>query len=57
MTIRQALAVGGGPTSKSSERHVSVYRRNASGTIEQITPDLNDPVQPDDVLYVRESLF
>jgi polysaccharide biosynthesis/export protein len=57
MTIRQALALSGGPTSKSSERNVSVYRRNASGVIEQIEPDLNGPVQPDDVLYVRESLF
>jgi polysaccharide export outer membrane protein len=57
MTIRQALALSGGPTSKSSERHLSVYRRNAGGTIERITPDLNAPVQPDDVLYVRESLF
>ena len=57
MTIRQALALSGGPSSKSSERNVSVYRRNASGVIEEIAPDLNDPVQPDDVLRVRESLF
>ena len=57
MTIRQALALSGGPTSKASERNLSVYRRNASGTMERITPDLNDPVQPDDVLFVRESLF
>ena len=57
MTVRQALALSGGPTSKSSERNLSVYRRNAGGTVERITPDLNDPVQPDDVLHVRESLF
>ena len=57
MTIRQALALSGGPTSKASERNLSVYRRNASGAIERMTPDLNSPVQPDDVLYVRESLF
>ena len=25
--------------------------------LQQLTPDLNEPVRPDDVIYVRESLF
>ena len=33
------------------------YSRGASGQIESTTPDMNATVQPDDVLYVRESLF
>jgi polysaccharide export outer membrane protein len=57
MTIRQALVTGGGPTIRGTERNLRLYRRSASGRVELLSPDLNDPVQPDDVLYVRESLF
>jgi len=57
MTIRHALAVGGGLTPRGTERGLSVYRRKPDGTIESVTPNLGDPVRQDDVLHVRESLF
>lgn len=57
MTIRQALAQGGGPTIRGTERSLGLYRRDPSGKLETLSPDLNAPVQPDDVLYVKESLF
>lgn len=57
MTIRQALAQGGGPTLRGTERRLALYRRGADGVVETLSPDLNDLVRPDDVLYVRESLF
>ena len=25
--------------------------------VQQLTPEMNEPVRPDDVIYVRESLF
>jgi polysaccharide export outer membrane protein len=31
--------------------------RQTDGAVKELTPDLNDLVQPDDVIYVRESLF
>jgi polysaccharide export outer membrane protein len=57
MTIRHALAVGGGLTPRGTERGLSVYRRKADGSIESFAPNLGDPVRQDDVLHVRESLF
>jgi len=57
MTIRQALALGGGPTQRGSERNLAVFRPRPDGTIESITPELNSMVQPADVLRVPESLF
>ena len=57
MTVRQALAQGGGPTLRGSERGLRLYRRGADGKVESLSPNLNDLVQPDDVLYVNESLF
>jgi len=57
MTMRQALAMSGGLTLRGTERNMGVHRRAASGRVEQTVLDMNEPVQPDDVLYVRESLF
>jgi len=57
MTVRQALALAGGPTARGTERRLVLYRRGAGGAIESLSPDLNDPIRPDDVFYVRESIF
>jgi polysaccharide biosynthesis/export protein len=57
MTVRQALAQSGGPTIRGTERRLRIYRRGASGAVDLLTPSLNDLVQPDDVLYVNQSLF
>jgi len=57
MTIRQALAQGGGPTIRGTEKGLRVYRRGAGGAMEPIAPDMNDLVRPDDVLQIQESLF
>jgi polysaccharide export outer membrane protein len=57
MTIRQALAQGGGPSARGTERGLRAFRRGASSKIETFSPDLNDLVRPNDVLYIQESLF
>jgi polysaccharide export outer membrane protein len=57
MTVQQALAQGGGLTLRGTERSLRVNRRGHDGKVEALTPNLNDYVRPDDVLYVRESLF
>ena len=57
MTVMQALAQGGGLTARGTERGVRINRRDASGNITVIEPKMNDPIQRDDVIYVRESVF
>ena len=57
MTIRQALAQAGGPSQRGTERRLRVYRRGADGQVESINPEMQATLQPDDVLYVQESLF
>lgn len=57
MTVIQALAQGGGPTSRGTQRNIQLYRRNATGVVEKFLPALTDLVQQYDVLYVQESLF
>ncbi len=57
MTVMQALAQGGGPTPRGSEYRLRLHRKNAAGVVEQLSPAMTDPVQPNDVIYVRESIF
>jgi len=57
MTIRQALAEGGGPTARGSELNLSLHRRGPDGKIASSTPGLKDPLQADDVIYVNENMF
>ncbi len=57
MTILQALAQGGGPTMRGTENRLRLHRRNANGVVEKTSPNLSDPIQPDDVLYINESFF
>ncbi len=57
MTLQQALATGGGPNPRGTEWGIRVFRRGADGKVEKLSPELTDPVLPDDVIYVRESLF
>lgn len=57
MTVMQALAQGGGPTGRGTERKLRLHRQGPNGSIEQITPELTDRVMPNDVIYVNERLF
>ena len=57
MTVMQALSVGGGVTPRGTDRGLKIRRRKPDGTFQAIDAHLTDPVQPDDVIYVRESLF
>jgi len=57
MTLIQAIAAGGGPTLRGTERGIRIHRRNGDGNLEVIQPDLKELIRPDDVVFVRESLF
>jgi polysaccharide biosynthesis/export protein len=56
MTVMQALALGGGVTVRGTERGIQVSRRD-NGNQRRLDVRLTDAVQPDDVIYVKESLF
>lgn len=58
MTLRHALARGGGPTQRGSERNLRVHRRGADGAIQVLkNPGLDELARPEDVLHVGESIF
>ena len=57
MTVLQALAQGGGPTVRGTQRNIKLYRRNEAGVVEKTSPKLTDAIRADDVIFVEESLF
>lgn len=57
MTLMQALASAGGLSQRGTERGLRVSRRDAEGVVHEMQPGMNDLLRPDDVIYVRESVF
>jgi polysaccharide export outer membrane protein len=57
MTVLQAISLAGGVTAKGSTRRVEIKRRGPKGVDSVVKPKLDDFVQPDDVIRVKESIF
>jgi len=57
MTVLQALSAGGGLTPRGTERGMVIKRRDINGKQQVLDAKQDDLVQPDDVVYVKESLF
>jgi len=57
MTVMQALASAGGLTQRGTARGLRVSRKDAGGAMREIEPTMTDTLRPDDVVFVRESVF
>jgi polysaccharide biosynthesis/export protein len=57
MTVMQALASAGGLNTRGTLRGLRVSRRDAEGRTREIEPQMTDTLRPDDVVFVRESVF
>jgi polysaccharide export outer membrane protein len=56
MTVMQAIALGGGITPRGTQRGIKITRRDGD-RVRDMDARLTDTVQPDDVIFVRESIF
>lgn len=57
MSLVQALTMGGGLSSRGTQRGIKILRRDAKGIMQELDTQLADPVKKDDVIYVKESFF
>lgn len=57
LTVMQAISLGGGITPRGSDRRVKLRRTGQDGKVVETDAKLQDIVQPDDVIFVKESLF
>jgi len=56
-SVMSALSQGGGLTLRGTTRGLRINRRMPDGTQRTLEAKLTDPVEPNDVIYVKESLF
>jgi polysaccharide export outer membrane protein len=56
-TLLKALAMSGGVTPRGTERGLKLHRRDETGAVTVLEPKMNDVIEAEDILYVRESLF
>ncbi|MEO8166409.1 MAG: SLBB domain-containing protein, partial [Betaproteobacteria bacterium] len=54
--LAQALSLGGGLTPRATERGIGIHRRMPNGELMMIDAALTDPIQADDIVFVRERL-
>lgn len=57
MMVLQALSTGGGLSPRGTERGVRIKRRDANGVLQMMSVKHEDMLKPDDIVYVKESLF
>ncbi len=58
MTVMQALSVAGGFTQRANDGNVSIKRRDDAGKVNTLpAPDLTQLLRPNDVIYVKASIF
>jgi len=57
MTVLQGLSAGGGLTPRGTERGMRIKRKDANGQLQILNVKHDDPIQVDDIVYVKESLF
>lgn len=57
MVVMQAVALGGGLTARGTQRAIGVHRRTPAGEFQKLEAKLTDPIQADDIVFVRESMF
>ena len=55
--VMQALSLGGGLTARATERGIGIHRRMPNGELMMMDAKLTDPIQADDIVYVRERLM
>lgn len=57
MNVMQALSLGGGITLRGTQKGIQIRRPGGDGQPMKLKAALTDPVQENDVVYVKESLF
>jgi polysaccharide export outer membrane protein len=57
LTVMQAISIGGGITPRGSESRVKLRRTQPNGNVVEKDAKLTETVQPNDVIFVKESIF
>lgn len=57
MTVMEAISIGGGLTERGSRSRIEIKRRNEEGDMKTVDAELEDELEPGDIVLVKERLF
>jgi polysaccharide export outer membrane protein len=57
LTVERAIALAGGVTDKGSASRIEIKRRKPNGDYQILSGKLNDKIQPNDTIRVKERIF
>jgi polysaccharide export outer membrane protein len=57
LSVMHAITLASGLTPRGTERGLKIHRRGADGKTQKLDAQPGDPIQADDVIYVKESIF
>jgi polysaccharide export outer membrane protein len=57
LTVMQAISLGGGITPRGSESRIKLRRAKDDGKVVESDAALTETVRPNDVIFVKESIF
>ena len=57
MTVQQAIALAGGLTDRGSDRRIKADRIMPNGKVSEVSLNLEDKVQPNDIIKVPQKIF
>ncbi len=57
LKVYQAISIAGGPTSRGAPNRTKIIRIEDDGAKKEFKPEMNDIVEPDDILKVPRSFF
>ena len=57
LSVMQALSLGGGFTMRAAKGSIQINRRDKDGKIKSFIAQYDDLLMPDDVMFIKESLF
>jgi polysaccharide biosynthesis/export protein len=57
MSVMQAIAKGGGVTPRGTANRIDIDRKTANGAVTTVSARPTDPVQPGDVIRIKERIF
>jgi polysaccharide export outer membrane protein len=57
MSVQQAIALAGGLTDRGSDRRIKAQRIMPNGKVVEVSLDMSDKVQPNDIITVPPKIF
>lgn len=57
LNVMRVLSIAGGISERGSDRRIVIHRKDQQGTLKVLPANLNDIIEPGDVVFINERIF